>query len=233
MHFQPCFSKADQKHQKVSADTDVPFSCCRLTSGISCASRDRHRRRHMALDVLPLAVSVHGGAYRVSYLPAEPPTWQRAGTSLLPCAEDISPHRRRHFTAALEARQLRSREPSPGQTLSVAVAEGLVAAPCGGRNRLMPRSTSRRPGSADTTMHRVAKPEGHIKSDPSPVLLSVRSIRGSRRGSRNQDLRILHRARPSGRAPTHRRSHHRHHRGPKRIPRVHQLPDQELPVRGF
>ncbi|XP_070393045.1 uncharacterized protein [Dermacentor albipictus] len=99
MHFQPCFSKADQKHQKVSADTDVPFSCCRLTSGISCASRDRHRRRHMALDVLPLAVSVHGGAYRVSYLPAEPPTWQRAGTSLLPCAEDISPHRRRHFTA--------------------------------------------------------------------------------------------------------------------------------------
>ncbi|XP_070393044.1 uncharacterized protein [Dermacentor albipictus] len=58
------------------------------------------------------------------------------------------------YRCALEARQLRSREPSPGQTLSVAVAEGLVAAPCGGRNRLMPRSTSRRPGSADTTMHR-------------------------------------------------------------------------------
>ncbi|XP_070393050.1 uncharacterized protein [Dermacentor albipictus] len=129
MHFQPCFSKADQKHQKVSADTDVPFSCCRLTSGISCASRDRHRRRHMALDVLPLAVSVHGGAYRVSYLPAEPPTWQRAvtaascvaakdngeselrrGTSLLPCAEDISPHRRRHFTAVLV--------PTPQETVS-------------------------------------------------------------------------------------------------------------------
>ncbi|XP_070393043.1 uncharacterized protein [Dermacentor albipictus] len=186
MHFQPCFSKADQKHQKVSADTDVPFSCCRLTSGISCASRDRHRRRHMALDVLPLAVSVHGGAYRVSYLPAEPPTWQRAGTSLLPCAEDISPHRRRHFTAALEARQLRSREPSPGQTLSVAVAEGLVAAPCGGRNRLMPRSTSRRPGSADTTMHRIPLQRRmhwlHPKAAPT-------SKSPNRRGTSN---RILH-----------------------------------------